>query len=271
MRRLGDFAEEADNALPAGCVEASAHDIDVLGRDRFGYVTKGETGKAEAVGINFDPDFAALESVDEDFGDAGDEFEAALDFVEHWTDFADVETGRIRNGESDEGEGDVEFFDDGRFGRGGQVGFGFVDGLADVVEHGLDVFDGRVDFDEDVGKVVLRDGADLFEIIDVTEFLLDGDGDGALDVLGGPGLGIEGGDLDEVRADVGKKVALQLCGGRVVAGENDHQRENIDRNTVLHAPRGKTHCPHSRRRAARPQRGSRASHFPCCCPILEGP
>ena len=238
---FGDFAEEADDALSTGGVEAPAHDIDVFGRDGLGHVAEGEAGEAEAVGVNFDPDFTALESVDEDFGDAGDEFEAALDFVEHRANFAHVETGRIGNSESDEREGDIELFDDGRFGRGGQVGFCFVDGLADIIEDGLDVFDGRVDFDEDVGKVVLRDGADFLEIIDVAEFLLDGNGDGAFDVLGGPGLRIKGGDLDEIRADVGKKVALQLCGGRVVAGENDHQRENIDRNAVLHAPRGKTH------------------------------
>ena len=60
-------------------------------------------------------------------------------FIEVDPALDDVEPGRIRDGEGDEGEGDVEFLDDGRFGRGGKIGFGFVHRLAHVVEHGLDV------------------------------------------------------------------------------------------------------------------------------------
>ena len=237
----GDFPEQTDDTLPAGGVEASAHHIDIFCRDGVHHLGERQSREAQAVRIDFNPDLTALEAVDQDFGDAGDEFQFALNVVEDRTDFAQIEAGRIGHGEGDQRHGDVEFLDHRRFGRPGEFGAGFVDGLADVVEHGLDVIDGGVDLDENVREIVLRNGADLGEAFDVGQFLLDGHSNGALEVLRRGGGGVQRGDEDKVGRNVGEEVALQFAESRVVAGEDDHEGENIDRDTVFHTPCGQTH------------------------------
>ena len=112
----GDFPEQTDNTLAAGGVEATAYDIDIFRRDGIHHLGERQSREAQAVGIDFNPDFTALEAVDEDFGDAGDELQFALDVVEDGTDFPQIETGRIGNSEGDEGQGNIEFLDDGGFG-----------------------------------------------------------------------------------------------------------------------------------------------------------
>ena len=116
LRGLGDLAEQPDDALSALRIEASTDHVDVFRRHGVHDLGEGETGRAQAVGIDLDPHFAPLQSVDQHPRNAGHEFEFALDAVERGTDFADVEPRRIGSGESDEREGDVELLDDRRLG-----------------------------------------------------------------------------------------------------------------------------------------------------------
>ena len=71
---VGDLAEQTDDALATGGIEAAADHIDVLGCDGIHHLGEREARETQAVGVDFDPDFAPFQAVDEDLGYAGNEF-----------------------------------------------------------------------------------------------------------------------------------------------------------------------------------------------------
>ena len=234
-------ASRADRRLALRVLKRAGREVLVLRADAIGDVAHGQTEEARASAIDEDVDLALLEAADLDARNALDLAHARLDLLRDVAQGQRTDVARVVHHDVNDLALLGDDLPEARLFRVQRKLVRLVHRAADVVHRGLvvDGVEGLIDVDVDHRQVGLRRRADLLDVVDRDELVLELRGHEPFDLVGG-GTGPRRRHDDLVEHHVVEVLDLgQLeC---VPAADHADEEEDVDENRLADAELGEGH------------------------------